>query len=610
LVENEDQQVLGCSLPAVAPGARPATEVYSEAETARLAEAFNGLYYSLSDKRIDILPREVNQSVKPAIYEFPRELKRIRDTVVQFMVDVFRPNPLQPGPILRGFYISGTRQVTVSTLGAAAAEPAARGAVSGEATSLFNLADYQKKMGLVAEAATPNETTVQRWCFVAELFHRVILPDPMGQAVAFASRKSDMYKRIAFGAACGFAAILCLLWIRSWWNNTGLLDNVQAAAAAPYSFAPNQRIPSLDTLKEMEALRSQLETLLEYDRSRPPLRMRWGLYAGTRALPAVYDLYFQRFRQVFFDDINGSISGTLVRLPPSPDQTNTYNTTYDRLKSYRMITSGKCSVDPPFLAPVLNTVWLTGRDLDPERQALAAKQINFYAAELKQKNPYRVDENGPAVERGQFYLSSFGGVERLYRGILEDVNKKARAARLIDLAPNYKQVLITPGEVQPAFTRDGANFVMESIKDPSRMSLGEPCVLGAKNAGAQLLQGAQVQTDLQNLYVQDYIKRWKDFTKATSVDPFRNVADAAKKLETLADNRSPLLAAIFMVADNTNFPAAAAPPAAATSMLDKLMPANAKKALDVAKAVTGGPAATTADITKVFQPAREVVVVT
>src|SRR5581483_150120 len=343
------------------------------------------------------------------------------------------------------------------------------------------------------------------------------------------------------------------------------------------SFAPNQRIPSLDTLKEMEALRSQLETLLEYDRSRPPLRMRWGLYAGTRALPAVYDLYFQRFRQVFFDDINGSISGTLVRLPPSPDQTNTYNTTYDRLKSYRMITSGKCSVDPPFLAPVLNTVWLTGRDLDPERQALAAKQINFYAAELKQKNPYRVDENGPAVERGQFYLSSFGGVERLYRGILEDVNKKARAARLIDLAPNYKQVLITPGEVQPAFTRDGANFVMESIKDPSRMSLGEPCVLGAKNAGAQLLQGAQVQTDLQNLYVQDYIKRWKDFTKATSVDPFRNVADAAKKLETLADNRSPLLAAIFMVADNTNFPAAAAPPA---------------------------------DITKVFQPAREVVVVT
>ena len=110
LVENEDQQVLGCSLPAVAPGARPAGEVFAEAETARLAETFNGLYYSLADKRLDMLPREVNLSLKPAIYEFPRELKRIRDTLVQFLVDVFRPNPLQPGPILRGFYFSGTRQ--------------------------------------------------------------------------------------------------------------------------------------------------------------------------------------------------------------------------------------------------------------------------------------------------------------------------------------------------------------------------------------------------------------------------------------------------------------------------------------------------------------------
>jgi type VI secretion system protein ImpL len=612
LVENEDQQVLGCSLPAVAPGARPAGEVYAEAETGRLAEAFNGLYYSLADKRIDMLPREVNQTVKPAVYEFPRELKRIRDTVVQFLVDVFRPNPLQPGPILRGFYFAATRQVTVSTLGPVAAEPSARGAVSGEATSLFNLADYQKKMGLVAESASPNETTVQRWCFVAELFHRVILPDPMGQAVAFASRRNDMYKRIAFGGLCALAFILCVLWIRSWWNNAGMLENVQTAAAAPYAFQSNQRsVPSLDSLKQLEALRAQLETLLDYDRNGAPWRMRWGLYAGTRALPAVYDLYFQRFRQLFFDDIHGSISGTLLRLPPSPDQQNSYNGTYDRMKAYRMITQGKCSADPAFLAPVLDGLWLGGRDVDPDRQALAVKQINFYAAELKQKNPYRLEENKDAVDRGRMYLSAFGGVERLYRGIIEDANKKARVARLVDLAPNYKQVLITPGEVQAAYTRDGANFVLAAIKDPSRMALGEPCVVGGMNAGAQLLQGAQVQTDLQNLYVQDYIKRWKDFAAATSVDQFRNSGDAGKKLEILADNRSPLLAAVFMIADNTNFPAAAAPAAAASSMLDKIMPANAKKAVDAAKqAVGGGQAASPADITSVFQPAREVVVVT
>jgi type VI secretion system protein ImpL len=617
LVENEDQQVLGCTLPGVAPGARTPGEVFAEAESARLADSFNSLYYSLADKRLDLLPREVNAPTRPAVYEFPRELKRIRDTLVQFLVDVFRPNPLQPGPILRGYYFTATRQVTVSALGplAAAETPSAR-AAAGEATSLFNLADYQKKMGLVAETATgPAETTLERWCFVSELFHRVILPDPMGKAVAFANRRHDMQRRILFGVACFFAFLVAFLWMRSWWNNSGLLGDVSAAAKAPYSFQPGVRaIPSIDALREVDGLREQLQTLLDYDRNGAPWRMRWGLYSGKSALAALYDVYFQRFRQIFFDDIHSSILGTLSRLPASPDNQNTYNGTYDRLKSYRMITQGKCSVDPAFLSPVLADVWLSGRNIDPDRQALAVRQINFYASELKYKNPYKVAENGDAIARGQLYLSSFGGVDRLYRGIVEEANKAPHApARLADLAPNYKQVLSSPGEVQAAFTRDGFAFVLAAIKDPSRLTLGEPCVLGATNIGAGLLQGAQVQTDLQNLYFQDYIKRWKDFVSSTSLLGFSNAGDAGKKLLVLADNRSPLLAAVFMIADNTNFPAPASQaPAAATGILNRIMPSNAKKALDTAKQLVpaGGAAMSPGDITKVFQPSREVVVVT
>ena len=149
-------------------------------------------------------------------------------------------------------------------------------------------------------------------------------------------------------------------------------------------------------------------------------------------------------------------------------------------------------------------------------------------------------------------------------------------------------MLNTPGEVQAAYTREGSNFVLPAIKDPSRLTIGEPCVLGGVNAGAQLLQGAQVQTDLQNLYVQDYIRRWKEFAAATNVDSFRSPADAGKKLELLADNRSPLLAAVFMIADNTNFAAALPPPPAAAWASRQIMPAGAKKAVDAAKQAVGG----------------------
>jgi len=94
---------------------------------------------------------------------------------------------------------------------------------------------------LAAESASPNETTVERWCLVAEPFHRVTLPDPIGQAVAFGSRRTDTYKRIALGGARAMAFILCMIWIRSWWNNAGMLDNAQTAAQAGYSFQPNTR---------------------------------------------------------------------------------------------------------------------------------------------------------------------------------------------------------------------------------------------------------------------------------------------------------------------------------------------------------------------------------
>jgi type VI secretion system protein ImpL len=611
LVENEDQQILGCTLPAAAPGARPA-EVYAESETARLSDSLNRLYYSLTEKRLSVLPRETDTSARPAVYEFPREMKRIKDTLVQFLVDVFRPNPLQPGPILRGVYFTGTRQVTVSALGPVASEPVAR-AMTGEATSLFDLAEYQRRMGLVPENApsNPTETSVQRWCFVAELFHRVILPDPMGRAVAFQSKRTDLHRRIAFGAAAALALIVALVWIRSWWNNGSLLGGVETTAQASYAFSPNARaLPSLETLKGLDALREQLETLLDYDRNGAPWRMRWGLYSGERVLASTYNLYFERFRHLFLDDVQSSLLGTLVRLPASPGDQNPYNATYDKLKTYRMITQCKCTPDPAFLKSVLTDTWIAGRNLDPDRQALAAKQLAFYADELKIQNPYKIAENNEAVERGRQYLSSFGGVERLYRGIIEEANKSPRVpARLADIAPNYKQALSSPGEVLAAFTKDGFTFVNSAIKDPSRLALGEPCVLGGMNAGAQLLQGVQVQSDLQNLYIQDYIRHWKAFVDQTSVDPFRSPTDAAKRLEILADNRTPLLSAVFLVADNTNFTAAKTDSSGLLDKaLDKAVPAGAKKAVDAAKQfVDSRAAASPADIGRVFQPTREIV---
>src|SRR6185437_12451378 len=144
-------------------------------------------------------------------------------------------------------------------------------------------------------------------------------------------------------------------------------------------------------LRSLDAIRQQLAVLQEYDEDGPPFRLRWGLYSGERIRPTLYKLYFQRFREVFFDDFHNSVSLDLAGLPATPDAgAHPFNTVYDRLKAYRMITSCKCTPDKSFLPPVLFGIWNANRSLDPERQELALRQIEFYSDQLRHKNPYQV----------------------------------------------------------------------------------------------------------------------------------------------------------------------------------------------------------------------------
>src|SRR5262249_16787929 len=134
LPETEAGQILGCTLP-LDRGALRRGEVFAEAEAKRLNASFRSLYHRLAARRIVHLALEPVPAKRPAFYEFPRELKRIRSPLVQFLTDAFRPNALPPGPLLRGYSLSGTRQVEVAAMDAAVSRPDSN-ALGLEATRL------------------------------------------------------------------------------------------------------------------------------------------------------------------------------------------------------------------------------------------------------------------------------------------------------------------------------------------------------------------------------------------------------------------------------------------------------------------------------------------
>lgn len=550
LSEPEGRRLLGATLPLLKMRT-DAADIYADREGKRLTEYFNRIYMSLAEKRLVFLAREEEAKKKSTAYEFPRELKKLRGDVVQFLLDVFRPNPLQAGPRLRGFYLSGQRWVTRNLA------PMAEGTVAGF-TIVQKRADATVFFGKPAQPAAPVRQAgvpgaIPKWMFLADLFHNVILKDPAGQVAPQANPRENEYRNFALAGAGALLLLLCLVWANSWRHNRDLLNSVQAAVQGIHSHHADAGSYS-DSLTDLESLRTPLVSLLGYERQGAPLSYRWGLYSGDDATNSLYQLYFDRFRKLFVDPSLSLLLSRFLQLDPS---TPTNDNVYLLLKTYRMVTSGECKPDADFLSTNLLPIWTATLSVPAnDVGALAQNQLQFYISELLTRNPYERDirENSQAVKQAQTYLREQNGPDKLLQGLVEQVNHDRQADALTNYPADYVDVLVGPSTVDAAFTKDGWATIMEDIRNHKVASAaGEACVVGGRQDESGLSFNSQDESQVKNLYVERFIQQWKAFLTSHHVEGFRNSADAGQKLRILADNNhSPLLGLVYMGAHNTD----------------------------------------------------------
>jgi type VI secretion system protein ImpL len=610
LPESEANQVLGCTLPIRRLEPLRPTEGLAEAEAKRLTASFRPLYQSIAERRLTHLAHEPNPARRPGIYEFPRELKRIRSPLIQFLTDAFRPHPLRPVPLLRGYYLTAVREVEV-----AAADPApshedwtspnlgmeATRLFRGDATQIFNPDDANKAPNPFARKGMG-----LRWIFASDLFHQVVLADQPVQRPAPADARFERYRRGAFAGVCGICALLCLAFAISWARNRQLLQDVAVAGSA--DMRKQGGVVTLSELRALEGFRLQVDRLQKGE----GLSYRWGLYQGNAILGPARSAYFRRFQQLLLNDLNGVILGRLQKLPATPEPNAQYDTPYNLLKTHLMISSGACKPDPGLVLRILKGARdQLNPDADPEWQPLADKQITFYASALSDGNPCRLTEDTAVRDYTRRYLQNINGVERIYGGILAKAEKAVtKRQRLEDLAPNYKQVLSGADEVSAAFTHEGWKFVEDASKKSTAGELGESCVVGSTPGFvSELKPYAGAEKPIQQRFIREYIEQWRRFVAGFSVVHYKGAADAAQKLDILAAHNSPLLALFAMTANQTDFPVTAEP-----SALEKLplIGGALKKGAKATKELTTGQADATgmlssADITRSFQPVHWVV---
>ena len=585
--------------------------VWSEAETKRLVGDFNSLSVRLNYRRFAALAQESDASKKPAIYEFPREFKRIRTPLVQFLVDAFRPDPLRANPRLRGFFFSGVRKVEASMLGDAGAtgiyaKLAGSPGAGGMAATQILRTDQTLALQKMA-AAGRTGPLVDQWMFVRDLLGKVLPLDTPAPRVTMRPSSLESQGRLIVAAAAGICAVMVLIWTYSWIGNWQLESSVLDAARTAQR---GSRALDLANLRALDRLRLQLEEL----DANNPWSLHWGLYSGNRLRPIARRAYFQRLKELSLDRINQSTATRLLRAGEgeTPDGTGVV---YDLLKTHRTITALGCPADVPLVSRVLkDSIPAAHPNLADDQVALLRLQLDYYASQLGAENalPVALPEDNAAETKARGYLRRSSGLEQQLRALVSELNQQIKPLKVADFAEDYRNVLTGPAEFPGAFTKQGLAVFSDRLDKGDFGSGGEKCVMGDTAASVRQIADVQVKDRLKSLYFRQYADEWRQFLGSFNVIRFAGTDDAARRLNILDGPRSPLLGIIKMAAVNTNFtPAKPGEPSWWEKGADKVGLGNLvqakKNGTDVAARIKQYVAddsllMTSADVARLFQP--------
>jgi len=541
LTAEESAQILGATLP------RTATHgVFEQEESKRLTRAFDQIVYSLAEKRLDLLGRETLAERIPGTYEFPREVRKRRDQVVQLLVDLTRPTQLSANPFLRGFYFSGVRPVIVNE---AISVPAARrAAVQGSAaTRMFN---YEEARAAAQDVPAKSVQSVRKpeWTFFSHLFTDVILADRVAFSASYQSTRVDRLRRglLAFVAMLLllFSVMLLVSFVRNNDFENQIADDARRLNAT--SSGSTNETPTLEQLRTLDELRDSVEQLRQYQTAGPPLSYRFGLYAGDHIYPPAKTLYFQNFHRFLLAPAQSRMVAVL-RQTPATRTSDDFQTMYSTLKAYLITTSNHQYANWNSLVSVLLENSPAFKNPDPESQNLVRRQFIFYAGMLPAASP-GPENDSAAVENARAYLKQFDAVEAIYQAMLDDAAKGNKPVNFNRRFPQATAYVVDNYDVPAAFTKEGSAVMQKSLQNPEKFR-GEEWVLGA--APTVNLSAPFLRATLISRYAADYLKHWRAYLRSGRVVGYAGLKDASAKLSKLTANDSPLLQLLWLAKENT-----------------------------------------------------------
>ena len=503
------------------PSRRPLREEFEQ--------EFRLLAGVLERRRARQLAGEMRPAQKRGTYLFSVEFAAAGQKLAAFVEALFQPNPYQQNPLVRGFYFSSGTQ---------------------EGTPIAQVMEaMQRDFGLVSDFMAQFEPVKEtKAYFIKDLFQEVILPD---EAKVYPTTKSARRRRsLRVAALIGhviltglFLLVLGTSYVNNRLGNASLAEVIDATAKATAS----RYTVSTSLLDSLDVLRERLERA-----EPPPLSRRWGLYSGDVVVRAGQEMYFRRYHDLLLEPTARELSAKLLTglaAAPSDSIIDAYGNTFT---AWRMLTMpyGSVPKSTGTLKEQVNSAW---------RSRLLPDSITQFAQLTENQAGYywrhRPDSTMPGL-RATFeqrvydfamgQLQSHLSVFSLYRSMINDINGELGEYSYLDAAPGT--VRLVGGSIGRAFTRDGwEKQALPRIKGMPQVINDDPLMkIAFSNHSPD-----DIQRQLTDMYVTEFITRWRGFIASGAIVPFHDLDDAKDALSEFAQDGSPILSIISKTYDQS-----------------------------------------------------------
>jgi type VI secretion system protein ImpL len=500
------------------------------------AREFDALVARLLARLATRMEEERDPQRRATIFAFPQQFAALREMLKAFLDEAFLSSSFGEEPMVRGVYFSsGTQE-----------------------GSPFDrvLGNLSRAYGLERQVLAPAASSGRSY-FLTHLLRSVIFAeaDISGRS-AVVERRRGRAALLAYSLLGLFAVLLVAGWTISFFRNQALIAEVDAAARdVSKQVAAAPRLPEGDVMAVLPLLDAARAIPTGYgaqDASTPWSR-GFGLDQGGKLGTEAGAAYLNLLRDVFLPRV-------ALRLEQQIRDAQTPEVRYEALKTYLEL------YDPAHLKPAEVEAWIGGdwdRSLprDVTQLQRAALLAHLRAALAQAPLEMALPRDQALIDQVRHQLAAASLAERAYSRLKRlGAGEGAADFRVSDAAGPQGALVFTRASGAPLSQGIPALFTVAGFDKGFRAQaplivrqLGEEqaWVLGPAAGAASDARFVTTLTEVEQLYLNDYIKAWDDLLGDLRLIPSPSLQGSIQTITLLSAPDSPLKQLLGGVAKET-----------------------------------------------------------